>query len=677
MRWMNRWKWVLFSAIYILLVVTVRPLRPWKQLSNNPTGNLAWTIFHPPKTSHNRKNQPPPHWDQNFVDFVTGKMSAPAVDLSKAPRTILKHPIRNVVIINLESVRADVLPFSPKFVEAIGSKMVDENLTSQDITPFWNSLRPNSLIMSDTSTISSYTLKSLLSTFCGMYPLNVNFMEESRQDRYFYQQCLPQLVREAFVAPKEHSSSRRWWWPRSLSVQDSRFRSAFFQASEDTFDYQAEEFNKMGWDRTFYTPDVRQFSPEAQKMGWFGVGDNDLLPLFWHWVDSTLGDKKQLLAGILTASTHFPFELPESEEYRDYVTNDIVNRYLNSIRLTDLFLRDIMEGFKERGVFNETMFVMLGDHGHGFDDWNHKVLGALDNPMENGFRVPFMVYSPALEPTGPIEGKYTNLDVLPTIMDALISSSQHATWDEEYSPIPWQIQEELDHESPDTSTPFAEAGTGSRHRESESDTSIMKRSQGNLLDLTVHMNRRHVEHILRQYEGTSIFRQLRDTHNPQRMTFHLDNPGNAHVILVQYPMKIVHDAIGENTYLYDLSHDEGEWDDLLSLPISRGKATPPPWVEWSEETLWRDFHLEWWIEATDEVGHGRTPPNRDSSIEYVKPENETEIAGENDGKLNLDEAFDWAEDAFEILLGWSWIIKERYLTGKLEVDIRRSITLEG
>ena len=673
---MNRWKWVVLSTLYILLVIIVRPLRPWKQLTTNPISDLAWTIFHSPRKLHNGKNNPPPHWDQSFVDFVAEQISAPAVDLSSTPRAILKHPIRNVVILNLESVRADALPFSPKFVESIGSKMVDENLTSQDITPFWDSLRPNSLIMGDTSGTSSYTLKSLLSTFCGVYPLNVNFMEESRTDRHFYQQCLPQLVREAFVTPEEPSSSRRRWLPRS--AQASRFESAFFQTSEDTFDHQAEEFSKMGWDRTFYTPDVRQFSPDAKEIGWFGVGDNDLLPLFWHWVDSTLRDKKQLLAGILTTSTHFPFLLPEGEEYREYVTNDLANKYLNTIRMTDAFLRDIIEGFKERGVFNETMFVMLGDHGHGFDDWHHKVLGALDNPMENAFRVPFMVYSPALEPVGPIEGKFTNLDILPTVMDALISSSQHPTWDDEYSPIPSQIQEELSSEPPENSALFEENNItiGSHHTVNE--ISIMQRSEVNLLALTVEMKCLHLQEILRQYEGSSVFRQLRDPNHPPRVTIHLDNPGNAHIILVQYPMKIVHDAIGENTYLYDLSHDSGEWDDLLSLPISRGKTTPPAWVDWSEETLWRDFHLEWWIEGTDKFGQGRTAPDRNSSIEFVKPEKDTtKTAGENVGNLNLDDAFNWAEDAFELLLGWSWINKERYLTGKKEVNIHRSIALEG
>jgi hypothetical protein len=211
---------------------------------------------------------------------------------------------------------------------------------------------------------------------------------------------------------------------------------------------------------------------------------------------------------------------------------------------------------------------------------------------------------------------------------------------------------------------------------------VERRAMGNLLDIS-HDEKKwlQIQEILRRYEGTSIFRRPLHPNHPQRMTFHLDNPGNAHVILVQYPMKLVHDAIGEQTYLYDLSHDPGEWEDLLSIPASRGHAPPPAWVDWKEEDIYREFHLRWWIAGTDEFGSGRTAPDRDSSIVYVKPGKDNETATgdlkELDTRLVLCDAFNWAEDAFEILLGWSWTNRERYLTGRKDVDIVRSTALES
>jgi Sulfatase len=660
-------RWLALLTIYLLLILTLRPVRPWRQLSGTPTGALAWHILRPARTSHLQINTAPPHWDQPFVDFVATQLRAPEVDLSKPPRAHLNVPIRNVVIINLESVRADALPLSPDLLESVNAHLVNHNISADDISPFWNSLVPHSLVMQDTSATSSYTLKTLLSTFCGMYPLNVNFMEEGRENRYFYQKCLPQLVRETFPAITTNGPSKwRRWWERAST---SRFESAFFQTSESTFDHQDEEFSKMGWDRTFYAPDVRAFSPEARQMGWFGVGDRDLLPLFWNWVDEALGAKKQLLGGILTTSTHFPFPLPEGESYREYIDNELVNQYLNSIRMTDGFLRDLIGGFEERGVVNETVFVMIGDHGHGFDDWGHKVLGALDNPMENGFRVPFMVYSPGLKPIERVvEGKYTNLDILPSVMDILLSSSQDAGWDSEYPSHrlpPSSIDENGETHIPLNSTD-GESGTSS--------LSVRQGLNGNLLHLTQLRPFDGVVDFLRRYEGTSIFRHPLEPLHPQRITFHLDNPGNAHVVLVQYPMKLVYDAIGEQTYLYDLSHDPGEWEDLLSIPLSRGGAIPPLWVEVEVEDLSREFQFGWFIEAVDEFGAGRTAPDRDISIEYIKPDDEKDDdrAMAERGRLNLNEAFDWAEDAFELLVGWSWMNRERYLTGEMDVDLLKS-----
>jgi len=418
----------------------------------------------------------------------------------------------------------------------------------------------------------------------------------------------------------------------------------------------------MGWDDVFYAPDVKRFTPGAKKMGWFGVGDTDLLPLFFDWVDNTLESKKQLLAGVLTTSTHYPFPLPDGEQSQEYVTNEVLNNYLNSIRMTDGLLKKIIGGFEERGVLNETMFVMLGDHGHGFDDWGHKILGALDNSMESGFRVPFMVYSPSLRPMEPVEGRYTNMDVLPTVMDVLISSSQDPRW-----------YPSITDTSPDTTS---NPSTTDQNTDNEHDTSdvaetpdnaswLSSRQTLNLLDLTQQAQQIHLQKLLTQYEGTSIFRPPLHISHPPRPTFHLDNPGNAHIILLQPPLKLVYDAIDEKTTLYSLPHDPGEWEDLLST------RPPPPWVEYRETDLRRELRFDWWVsrEGFEEMDQGRTLPDR----EAVSEEDVEERKGEGEvGKVRLGEVFDWAEEGFQVMLGWSWINRERYLTGEKEVSIWRS-----
>jgi hypothetical protein len=275
--------------------------------------------------------------------------------------------------------------------------------------------------------------------------------------------------------------------------------------------------------------------------------------------------------------------------------------------------------------------MISGDHGHGFNDWGHNYFGTWENPMESGFRIPFMVYSPALLPYGPIDGTYLNLDIIPTVMDVLVSSS-HAN---------------LNHTSKnDTPVTFNE----------------------NLLSLN-HDTRSKLQTILNRYEGTSIFRPPKDPYLPPRLTFHLDNPGNSHINAVQYPMKLVHYTTVDHTYLYDLSHDPSESYDLLSIPSSRGGSSPPEWLDWDEEDISREFNLDWWIGRDLAGSNGRTPPCRNFTTNFVIP-------GTGDEQLNLRDAFDWAEDAFEILLGWSWGNQIRFLTGNVEVDFNKSARVE-
>lgn len=428
----------------------------------------------------------------------------------------------------------------------------------------------------------------------------------------------------------------------------------------------------MGWDDIFYAPDVRRFSPEAKNLGWFGVGDEDLLPLFFDWVDKTLESQKQLFAGVLTTSTHYPFPVPEEGYTLEYVTDEVVNNYLNSIRRTDRLLMDIVGGFEERGVLNETMFVILGDHGHAFNDWGHKLLGALDNPMESGFRVPFMVYSPSLQPIGPAEGRFTNMDVLPTVMDVLISSSQDPKWGDQYPSSVTHLSTGVtsNKSSSNESMDDEQNNTSEIAKSIDSTISISPRQTTNLLDLSHHDQRKHLQSILTQYEGTSILRPSLNTSHPTRLTLHLDNPGNAHIILLQHPLKLVYDAIDQRPSLYSLPHDPGEWQDLLST------RPPPSWVDYTEKDLRREPRFEWGIprEGNEEMDQGRTLPDREGGVEEGAKMEQDEVEkgkGEGKGNVKLGEALDWAEEAFQIMMGWSWINGERYLTGEKDVNIEK------
>ncbi|CAF0906568.1 unnamed protein product [Adineta steineri] len=74
------------------------------------------------------------------------------------------------------------------------------NIPLSNIISILNSLWKNSLRTIVSST-SSYTLNSLVSIFCGIYALNLNFVKEVKEvneENIFYEKCLRELLHHTF-----------------------------------------------------------------------------------------------------------------------------------------------------------------------------------------------------------------------------------------------------------------------------------------------------------------------------------------------------------------------------------------------------------------------------------------------------------------------------------------------
>jgi arylsulfatase A-like enzyme len=107
----------------------------------------------------------------------------------------------------------------------------------------------------------------------------------------------------------------------------------------------------------------------------------------------------------------------------EFTEDDLLNRYLNSIRNQDFFLKKLFDQYKELGLYEDTVFVVLGDHGEAFgehDRYQH------DNvPYEEGLRIPLLVHDPrwcgnsGCESGWSIETPVNQLDILPTVTDLL------------------------------------------------------------------------------------------------------------------------------------------------------------------------------------------------------------------------------------------------------------------
>lgn len=96
----------------------------------------------------------------------------------------------------------------------------------------------------------------------------------------------------------------------------------------------------------------------------------------------------------------------------------LIDLYDGSIRYQDEKLGGFVEQLDRRGVLDDTLLVLFGDHGEMF--FEHGIAGHGKFPWEDLMRVPLIMRCPSVIPAGVRCDSIVNLlDVAPTVLDAL------------------------------------------------------------------------------------------------------------------------------------------------------------------------------------------------------------------------------------------------------------------
>jgi lipoteichoic acid synthase len=96
-----------------------------------------------------------------------------------------------------------------------------------------------------------------------------------------------------------------------------------------------------------------------------------------------------------------------------------LGRYLNTLHYVDEQLGRLFDGLRERGLADDTVVLVTGDHGEAFGEphasWGH---GA--RLWQESVQVPFLLWNPRLFPGGGRRDSVTgHVDVNPTLADLL------------------------------------------------------------------------------------------------------------------------------------------------------------------------------------------------------------------------------------------------------------------
>ncbi|TVY83542.1 hypothetical protein LSUE1_G002197 [Lachnellula suecica] len=386
--------------------------------------------------------------------------------LESLAKTLENHKvaIRHVVLLSLESTRKDVFPFkkdshlhkqimkthtsnenrakanfelskltrNAELLTGESSGLGEGDMDFSSARPgSWRNLRKDmgGINIVGASTGSTSSLKSIIGSHCGVQPLPVDFTVEV--GRQIYQPCLPNILNlfnhNKHPQAQEHQSKAKG--SVSENVKSMSWKSVYLQSITDQYDHQDRLNQNMGLDEvivknTLSNPSSKHYPPSEKESNYFGYPETQLKPYLKDLFRQAEEKNQRLFLSHLTGSTHHPWNTPEAfGETVDYLRQSHwggehpLNRYLNTIKYADGWIGEIMDLLEEMDVAEETLVVMVGDHGWAFQEDSH-ARGTFENGHISNLRVPLLFHHPAL-PRIQLELNATSLSIVPTILDLL------------------------------------------------------------------------------------------------------------------------------------------------------------------------------------------------------------------------------------------------------------------
>lgn len=314
-----------------------------------------------------------------------------------------------MILVFLESARADLLPFKPD------SPWVKEHLSEHirkenPISPFFTELVKHGLFYEHVRTASTFTLKSLLGTLCSTVALPKNFLIEWKQ--LPYRKCLPQILKEA------------------------GWETLHIQSGTSAWDNQRENHLLLGFNEVVGFQQIdkgivvgRHREKLQLNTNYFGREDIPLIPAMMDWMAEQRSKGKPAFISTLTNVNHDPYNLPygfHSHKFIDH-PNGKVNGFLNTVRYTDVYLKRLFDELLQSRLLEETLLVVVGDHGMALGE--HGRVGTNENYSEEVIRVPLFFFSQNKDwqrahPPQRVTKEHSTLDILPTILDMLAETGE-------------------------------------------------------------------------------------------------------------------------------------------------------------------------------------------------------------------------------------------------------------
>lgn len=150
------------------------------------------------------------------------------------------------------------------------------------------------------------------------------------------------------------------------------------------------------------------------------ASDEELMEKYLEIIDEN-GINNPFMSFITTVTSHMPYNMSSEygDMYMDLFPEDYSNelkRYMSKLKVVDNAIGILLDGLEERGILDDTVIVLFGDH-YPYSIDTEKINAALEYDLSvdnNADRIPLIIYNSEIN-AQEIDAYTSYIDILPTV----------------------------------------------------------------------------------------------------------------------------------------------------------------------------------------------------------------------------------------------------------------------
>ncbi|HYU31511.1 MAG TPA: LTA synthase family protein [Thermoanaerobaculia bacterium] len=263
--------------------------------------------------------------------------------------------------------------------ESLGSELVGAlHPRPESLTPNYDALTREGTLFTHAYSTGNRTIRAIEATTSSLPPLpGISIVRRSQSEDLF---TLPALLRSR------------------------GYQTLWVYGGRALFDGMGHYLRHNGVDRIV---EQKDYPAGTFKTAW-GVADEAIFDRALAEMDRMQAAGRPFYTLILSVSNHRPFRFPEGAVRPD----PKLHGRENAVRYADYAVGRFLRQARGHSFFQNTLFVVMGDHGA-------RVYGAAEIPLPS-YEVPILFYAPGVIPAGQrIDTLASAMDIPPTILGVL------------------------------------------------------------------------------------------------------------------------------------------------------------------------------------------------------------------------------------------------------------------